>query len=424
MLRLPRIDLKHTDKYYALGGNVVRSLARLFVSLLIARLAGSQAYGGFVILATAEVIALSIITSLLVAPMMTMAPGRSPEERAGLIAFAFGRTLRWSFAIGVVMLLALPLASRVEVKPWVFVGFCLSTILWGICVAARGWRQAEFNSRRAFWADALGLTMPVAAVAAAAAAGIEVTAVYWWASAGGAALTLRRLGQPDRTPATPLGDATAHSFSRMGVHMTVGTLSNTVCSRIQPFVLVAAGGSQAVAMFGAASLLIGPLRLLSMTMSSVLRPRIAWHLNQGRTDEVRRMVLLAVGGFLTIGLPAIAAAATLGDPLVVLTLGDEYRGAGRILPWAAAFAMLEAIGATLVVLIQTALPKGPAVVTILRTATTVGALAIVWPACSRFGATGAFAAAAAVELLFVGLLTERALRELVPCHPAVHGAVQ
>jgi O-antigen/teichoic acid export membrane protein len=160
-----------------------------------------------------------------------------------------------------------------------------------------------------------------------------------------------------------------------------------------------------VAAYGAAALLIGPLRMLSMTMSSVLRPRFSWHLNQGRPDEVRRVVLLAVGGFLVSGLFALVAAVSLGEWPVVLLFGEEYRGVGRILPWAAAFAMLEAIGATLVVLVQTALPNGPAIVTGLRTATTAGALAIVWPACSRFGATGAFAAAAAVELLFVGLMT-------------------
>jgi O-antigen/teichoic acid export membrane protein len=413
MLRLPRFNLTHPDKYFALGGNVVRSLARFFVSLLIARLAGNQVYGGFVLLASAEIIVLSIITSLFVAPMVTMGPGRSAEERAALTALAFRRTVRWSIVIGLVALSSLPLALRFEVTPLAFVGFCLTTSLSCVGAASRGWRQAEFASRRAFWADAIGLATPVAAVAMGAVAGLPVTTVYWLASAVGAALTLWRLGCPDLAPLASLDTGISRRFARMGLHMTLGTLGNTVCSRIQPFVLAAAGGSQVVAMFGGAALLIGPIRLLSMTMSNVLRPRLSWHLNQGRLDEVRRIVLIAIGGFLAVGLPAIAGAAALGDWAAVLIFGDDYRDVAPILPWAAAFAMLEAIGATLVVLAQTALPNGAACATALRTATTVAALAIVWPACSRFGAAGAFAAAAAIELLFVGLMTDRVLRDHV-----------
>ena len=82
MVRLAGIDLAHADKYYAFAGNVLRSLVRLFMSIMIARLAGADGYGGYVLLVAIEVIAVAVMSSLVGAPLLTMAPGCS-SARSG-----------------------------------------------------------------------------------------------------------------------------------------------------------------------------------------------------------------------------------------------------------------------------------------------------------------------------------------------------
>jgi O-antigen/teichoic acid export membrane protein len=411
MVRLAGIDLAHTDKYYAFAGNVVRSLARLLMSIMVARLAGADGYGSFVLLVAIEVIAVAIMGSLVGAPLLTLAPGCPAAERDQLAHHVVRRGARW--AAGASLLLLLPVLlvfGRRFADPVTILGFVTSTGLWCACVGPRCWRQATFRSRRSFWADTAGLSLLVGLVAVTAIGQLEVTAFYWWASALGAAATLVGLGRP-AGPAGRVPAKLASRFRSMGFHMTTGTLANTLASRIQPFVLAVVATTDMVARFGAAATLIGPIRLLSMTVAGVLRPRFSLHLARRGPGELNRLTALCVSGFVMIGTLFVGTCIVLGDWPVVLLFGEEFRGVARVLPWAGAFATLEAIGTVLLIFLQTARHSGPALVTALRTCTTVVALVTLWPACAWFGAVGAFAATTLVELLFVLLLADRLVRD-------------
>jgi O-antigen/teichoic acid export membrane protein len=406
-----RVNLRHPDKYFAFGGNVTRSLARLIISVLFARLAGQEAYAGFVIFVAIEVIACSIVNSLVVAPMMTIAPGLAEPERSALHARACRRTGIWSLSAGAMCLLAVPMLSSLVTSPAVAVAFAASTAAWCACQGPRGWRQSSFGSRRSCGADLIGLSVPIPVVLAAGLLKLDVSMAFWSASAVGGVLSLLIHGWPKTGRNTPLPASLELRYRRMGMHMTVGTVANTLCSRIQPFVLALAANAGVVALFGAASVIVGPLRLLSMSLAGVLRPRFALHFGRGRPDEVQRIVALSATAVSATGAMAILSIAVLGEWPIVAVFGESFRGVARIAPWACLFATLEAIGTILVVLVQAASDHGPALATRLRTAATVLALLLMWPACSAFGASGAFAAAAVVELVFVGMLLRRAARD-------------
>ncbi|MHC5114566.1 MAG: lipopolysaccharide biosynthesis protein [Planctomycetota bacterium] len=412
MICLPSLNLRHPDKYFAFADSAARSLARFAIAILVARLTGGHGYGGFAILLTIEVIAGALLNSLFVAPMVSIAPGLPEPDRSALLRRTVRRTARWSVGAGAVCLLALPFVARLETSFLALAGACASIATWGACQGARGWRQSIFGSRTALGADLAGLLIPVVIVLVAAPLGLDVVATFWWASALGGLVAFRLFGRPPGG-VEPVSGEVASRVRRMGVHMSLGTVANTLCSRIQPFVLAVAGGAHVVACFAAASTLIGPVRLLSMTISGVLRPRLALYIGRGRADEARRLVMVSTISFALVGMLATAGFVVLGEWLVVCIFGEAFRDASGVLPWAAPFATIEAIGTVFVVLMQVGHRNGAAITTGIRTAATVLSLAIIWPACVRFGPAGAFAAAGAVELVFLGLLVDRVVRDQV-----------
>ncbi|MHC5003209.1 MAG: lipopolysaccharide biosynthesis protein [Planctomycetota bacterium] len=405
LIRPFMVRLGQTDKYFALGGNLVRAGARMLIAVGLARMAGAEAYAQFVLLVAVEVIVQAISSSYYVAPMVTVGPAYPAVAASAVYRACLIKLLRWlgfALALG---LLATPIAARHGIPPVTHVGFCLSAAAWALAAGGRGWRCAVFDARRALVAEGLGWGVVLAGLALAVVCDWPLMPAFWWASAAGGALAVLVLGWPADT-GTCLGrqEPVQRRLRSMGRHMTAGTIANSICSRIQPFVLSAAAGATIVGIFGAASTLIGPLRVLSMAMSGVLRPRVALHFGRGEPHEVRRMLSLAMAAFLVTGAGLLAVFVLSGPAIVDVVFGPSFRGLERVLPWAAAFAAIEAVGASLVVVVQAGLPNGAAVATRVRTAMTVVALAVMWPACSLYGAAGAFAAATAVEAAFVGLM--------------------
>ena len=159
-----------------------------------------------------------------------------------------------------------------------------------------------------------------------------------------------------------------------------------------------------VGLFGGAATLIGPIRLASMSMGNLLRPRLAVHAGRADRQEVRRMVattlvVLSAGGILLTFVFAI-----FGEQIGRLVFGDTLAGLGAILPLASAFATVESIGACMVIVVQTTRFNGAAEATAARTITAVVALTVMWHACSAYGAIGAFVVALIAEMVFVALM--------------------
>jgi O-antigen/teichoic acid export membrane protein len=401
------------DKFYALACNATRSLARVAFGIAVARIAGKADYAIYVALIAGEVIVTTIVQAYAVAPLITLAPGRPAIERDTLLGLAVRRTrVCAGLALGLGVCIA-PLAGIFGVRPAVMLAFAFSTAAWCLCNLARGWKSLMFESRQALAADVAGLTVIAAGVVVAGNQGFDLLLAFFVSSTIGAFVILILL----RTPGAPSPNhftepSLFRQFSSLSGQMMLGSAANAVGSRSQPYVLSFTAGAGAVSLFGAGATMVGPLRLMSMALSNVLRPRLSLHHHGGRTDRYREAVGMTAGALVTIGVLMVTVFVVAGDAIGEGVFGAEFVGLGQVFIWGAVYATLEGIGACLVLVLQTGVERGAAIATRSRGATTLLCLVLIGPACLYGGAAGAFAACALVEAIFVVLA-------LVPCLPAL-----
>ena len=395
------------DKHYALADTAVRSLARFVLGVMMARAAGAETYAAFILLVAVEGIVLALAQSAAVAPLIALYPGRVAGEQTSLIQASRKRTRHIALLLALAAIPGIPILGRAGIDLSSAAGFVASTLAMIYLQHARGLRNAEFRSGRALLADVLHLSAVVGGVLLADLVGLALLPTYWWLSAVAGVIACRAIGTGN-DPALVSAERTfdpsmAGRLSALATPMTVGTMANAVCSRIQPLVLAVAAGATSVATFGAAATLVGPIRLLSMAFAGVLRPRVALRWHTGDVASLRSLILsccgvVAAGTGLGLGL---LAATTLAPWIVQSVFGAAFTAAAAALPWALAYAGTEAAGTTLVILLQTGRRDGARLVTNRRIAAMIASLLLIWPASARWGAAGAFAATAAVELLFL-----------------------
>ena len=392
------------DKYWSFGCNALRSAGRFCFSVAVARLAGVSDYAVFIQLIAAEVIVLAVVQSLAVAPLISLAPGRSAADVATLTSVARRRTAFFAIGCGAAALVGVPLLLNAAVRPAVAVGFAVSQITWVLATLSRGWFCVAFRSRRAFAVDLVAISGVGITLACTQALGIDTLASYWWASAVAGLLTLVSLRLPQNESQRSKESArTGADFRSMAKQMTIGTLANALGSRVHPFVLGAFGGAVVVASFGVAATLVGPLRMFSMAIGNVLRPRMSLHFNQGRVDELRKLLLAASAGLGLAGTLLAMVFVGYGDKIGAQLFGDQIGPLSTLLIFASLYAATEGVGSCFVIALQIARGDGTALATRLRILATTIALILLGPICLRFGAAGAFGLAAAIELGFVGV---------------------
>jgi len=400
------------DKHYSLGDCAARSLARFLLAVGFARLLTKPDYAHYVLAVAVEVIVLAIANSLLVAPVVTLLPGRPMREQQWLFADAMRRLLRFTGMGLAAAFLLTPALAAWSVPPITFIGFILSLAGWSVCLLLRGRLNGRFESRRALTADILGLAVPGVALLVAITFRGDLQAWFWWSHALGSIVACAAMADRPFFEARDVSLALRSRVRDMGLQMTIGALANSACSRIQPFVLALAGGAAAVSDFGVSATLVGPVRLLSMAVSGLLRPRVALHFNRSDNAGGSRAVWVGLGMLTAAGLALTLLLLVAGDPLARTVFGEDYAGLRPVLVIAGVFVTLEAIGAALVVLVQATLDNGPALATRIRIVCTLVSLVAIWPMCRAFGALGAFGVMAAVELAFLAVLYAAARNEL------------
>ncbi|MEM7245690.1 MAG: SLBB domain-containing protein [Acidobacteriota bacterium] len=396
-----------SDKIFALTGTGLRSLARFGFNFAVARLVGESLHASFVLAVAVEVTVLAIVQAWVVAPFLTLAPGRDADEKTALFRHSRQRLRRLSWLALLGLMACVPLAS-VDPARALFAGGVIASIVAAAWRALdRGREESAFRASRALALDVLALAVHVLVVVVAIVSDLPVLATCFWAAALGNALALiiARVirGSLGATSLTPELNRRYDSLARP---MTIGSMGNAVGSRLQPFVLAAAGGVSAVSSFGLAAGLVGPLRLVSMALSGVLRPRFARHVNAGEPEDLRHALKRALQLVGVLALLAAIALPLAGNVLVELLVGRAYELRG-ILLIASVFTGLEAIGAVLVVHSQCSDESGAARVTKWRLSLAFPSLALTWPAAELFGAAGAFGTMAVFEAIFVGALLSR-----------------
>lgn len=394
------------DKWFGMMRIAVNAASRMVFGVAVARLAGPDAFACFVGLVTVEVLAATLLAAGWITPFTSLAPRLAPEQRDALLHAGVRRAFRATAVCGAILLLAAPLASVVAAVPIpVHAAFCASTVAWLASSTGAAALTARFCSARALWAQGVAQLVPAAGLLwAALVPALDPLLAFFAGNALGhglaAIVAWRTLPATTAAPDEAAGD----QLARYGHVVLAGSVANSLCTRVQPFVLAAVAGAPAVAAFGAANTLVGPARVFSGAIGEVLRPRLALHQGgHGDGARGRRAVALGVGASAALGLALLVLFVVAGRPVGELVFGPGFEGLARTLPWAAAFVLVSSVVNVLVVAMQTRSLLGTATATKARIGAALLSLAAVWPACAADGAAGAFAAMTAAELVFLGV---------------------
>jgi O-antigen/teichoic acid export membrane protein len=398
----PDRSVRRTDKYAAIarvGGNAV---ARMLLGVMIARCSGRHAFALYVELTTLEIVATTILGSGWLTAAASLAPQLDRTRGGALITLARNRALRAIAAFSAIALTSSPIWPRFGVEVELGVAFVLATAAWLISVAYSTLLTATFRSSRALVAQGLAY-VPIFAVGMyAAERGVDPMLPVFVASAGShalAAIWMHR-GLPQGSPEAL--SAEAAQLRATGRVMLAGSLANTVCTRTQPFVLDLFGGAIAVALYGAANTLTGPLRVFAGALADVLRPRLALEsTSAGLSARGDRLLRRACFAFLAACIAATVLAMGYGETIGVAVFGDHFAGIGGVLPAALLFLATAALASILVVAMQVRSHRGAQIATSARAAAAVASIVLVAPACALDGARGAFWSMALGELIFL-----------------------
>ncbi|MGE0141846.1 MAG: lipopolysaccharide biosynthesis protein [Planctomycetota bacterium] len=411
--------VRRADKYAAIarvGGNAV---ARMLLGVLIARCSGRHAFALFVELTTLEIVATTILGSGWLTAAVSLAPQFDPTHGGALIDLARKRALR---AIGMLFAIALassPLWAQFGVDMELGVAFVLATAAWLASVTYSTLLTAMFRSSRALVAQGLAY-VPIFAVGLhAARRDVDPMLAVFVASAGChtlAAAWMHR-GMPRGSESVSITEVA--QLRATGRVMLAGSLANTVCTRVQPFVLDVVGGAMAVALYGAANTLTGPLRVFAGALADVLRPRLAREsTGAGLSARGERLLRAACLWLLAACVAAGVIAIGFGETLGVAVFGRHFAGIGAVLPAALLFLATAALASIFVVAMQVRSHRGAQIATTARAAAAVAGIVLVAPACAIDGARGAFWSMALGELVFLAV----ALRFLRESRPTVTAA--
>lgn len=390
------------DKHYGVASCAVRSLGRLALGVVIARRLGTDGYSLFVVLVATEVIATTLANALYAQPLLTMAPGLPERQRLALESYALRKVGHLSAAVLVLgVASALIVALMAERSAWTLVMFSGATAATVIADSCRAVRQGRFESRITVIGDAVAYGVPVTGLVLSSS-GPATQTVMWGLLLAGQLLAIR-IVRPRRV-FERLEEESLRKFRDLAIPFASGSAAVSLSSRTQPYVLGGLASAAQLSWFGCAVSLMGPMRLLSGSLSAVLRPRLAKQ--HGHGDDVTKNGTLRKALFLQLLLGVVLLLLTIfaGTALARFVFGCEFAAVGGLLPVAVLFATMEGIGAIQTVAAQTRSADGARLAT--RSRCWAGAIGILLLLilCPLAGALGALWALVVAETVFLWLL--------------------
>lgn len=385
--------LKNRDKFYGLADSILSSIFRFGCGIAVARFGTTDEFAGYILLITAAVIFQTLPNTSRLIPLLNRGTGAAPQQYEHLCIWAQRGVERAALVfilVGAVVLFTWP---QLPINYLTCIGFL-------IAVAAQLWQQyyrtrlqLEFNQKHAVIATSISSCIHLFATAFIWQQGISLLAAFWW-GAYLAALTngyymrqhckkIKKIRHLERTQYIQQAQTD-------GLHMLRGSIANSVCSRIQPFLLSIIVSTQAIAFYGALWTLIGPLRLFSIAITNLLRPRLALFHNNNQPHQFQRFYRSAILSITTFGIIACILAALFGTTIVQTFFGLDLAPAGTWLSLALLYATLDAMTTSQMIALQIKHPEGPRLSSKLRINAATISLLLVIPASYTLGIAGTF----------------------------------
>lgn len=416
---LSRLHRGPNDKYFLLANTGWRSLSRFAVNVLVAKLAGAETYATLVLLLTAEVIVTTLLSAWLVVPMMNTASGSVAATRNAVGRYTLIRSLRWAGLLGVIALVGWAAIGFRGASPALAIGFVLYVFMACAMQALRAWRGVCFESWHVFWSDLVVFGLPIAAILAVHFSGSStgLLHVLVWSSAVGALLaSFLMVGKQYRAlfSAQPVDADLRTRMASQSVPLLIGSIANTAGSRAYPILLAAIALSIEVARFGAVLTLIGPMRMLGMALSGVVRPRFALYYNHSDIPSVRKLMLRVSAMIMVAGVLMGTAVLFLGNEVCELLFGDWLSDTRILLLVGVWYGTVACLGSFVVTALQTQSESGPKYTAKLRTGVSLSALTMALLMTATMGAFGPLLAMALTETVYLALAYRRWLATDTP----------
>lgn len=394
------------DKYFAVGAEALRSLTRFVLGILVARLAGPSSYGVLTIMLSIEILVLSVIAAYWITPMISLAPGLGDEGRK-LVHEALRRNARACRWVGLFVAVGAALVSA-EIDWFTAAGFGLTMTATGLLAAERGRMAAEFRTKLGLVPEIPALALPLAALCVHGSLGGDTLMIYWCSRAAGALISAVWV----RSVVGPLeaADADLTDLRAMGKHMASGSVANAMSSRSQPILLDTMVSSAGVGAYGAATALTGPLRMAAVSLSAILRPRLAAHVGRSDRKAAVRSLAMGLGIVGAGGLAGLVACLVMGEFAVEMLLGPAYASVAGLLVLATFATTLASINSIMVVAIQVL----DSAATTARLRLYVGGLAVILVLFMghEWGAAGALGSIIVAESCYLVVATMVVLKAL------------
>ncbi len=390
------------DKYYGLADSTLLSLFRFACGIAIARIAGSDNFAIYILLISAAVIFQTLPQTLYLTPLLNKGNSGTKENYTQLHCWAqkgITQSIYLFISIGAITLIFLPTA---KLPIPTIVGFLGGTALLLLQNFYRARLQLEFKQRTALIVDSISIGSHILISGVIWKLFVDAQSAFWlgtFAAAGIGCWQMRRkLGHSLKIeiPDSQLEKAVLNN----GRTMLIGSIANSACSRTIPFIIGLLSTAQAIAQFGVAWTLIGPIRMLSMALASLLRPRLSLFCKTNDKNAYKRTYYRALFIIALIGCSGIFASKLLGEWTIDLLFGSELKMASSILPIAVLYAMLDALTTMQMVARQIIDSNGPKITSKARVYAAVISLTLIVPLTQKYGLYGTITSLIIAELYY------------------------
>lgn len=389
------------DKFYALAQIASSSLLRLFASLLIARYDDIHLFSHYVVLITIYTIIETMFTSLYIIPALSQSHDSDKLQINKLYSYLHQKTKRFSIAVLAVGIIFLLFQSRNEGVFTTNLAFIISTALMPYALLCKAILQRLFKNKYLFIYTFVAIILQIAFIAICYHIGTPLQLGFWLGFIIGN-LLLIFLSRAHLPSLHPFSSKWCKDIKNTGKQVFIGSIANTLCSRLFPFFLQIYSGAIATAHFGAAWTFIGAIRLFSMSIQTIIRPRLALHLYN---DPHKYLLTLRISylSMLVIGIFSVTLVYLYGENFISYIYGSDFLHIGSYLYIAFLYAMIDAITSIQMVSLQISRTDGSKIATRLRIFSAIISLLLATPGIYYFGAKGAWLALLIAEGLYMTL---------------------
>lgn len=202
------------------------------------------------------------------------------------------------------------------------------------------------------------------------------------------------------------------TLARKGLPLGIDQGVSSLAINIPRYAVLGVLGAASLGIYASLAYLAQTVQLITGTLATATINRLSIHYHEGHRRAFSRLLGRLVGFGMIVMTIAILGAATLGEPFLRLTLGDEYANESLLI------ALMLSAG---VITIQRALCKGLEAARRFKTyvmvdvATTAGVAGLSWYSIERWGLEGAAVAMAGgfgVGVIVVGAVLFDVIRKM------------